>query len=76
MPTTHFFLMQIGRHRSDCKHQLAMIWDQDVMLFQSFDHDFECGDAEEAKDLWKRFDGFIDENLTVAASLVCLFTPS
>jgi len=47
-----------------------MVPGQSIMLFQSFDFDFGCGDTEEAKDLWKRFDGFIAENLTVAASLV------
>ena len=49
---------------------LAMASDPSIMLFQSFDFDFGCGDTEEAKDLWKRFDGFIAENLMVAASLV------
>jgi len=47
-----------------------MVPGQSIMLFQSFDIDFGCGDTEEAKDLWKRFDGFISENLTVAACLV------
>ena len=62
--------MQAGCHGSNGKQLLVMVPGQSIMLFQSFDIDFGCGDTEEAKDLWKRFDGFISENLTVAACLV------
>lgn len=39
---------------------------------QSFDYDFGCGETAEAKDIWKRWDAFVSQNLTNAGSLVCV----
>ena len=41
-----------------------------LMVTQSFDRDFECGDSADAKDLWQRTDKTIADNLTTIAPLV------